>query len=425
MVAIGTAEDAKSILTGKRLLLLGGQQKMCDVVERAHELGVCVVVTDWYENSPAKRMADKACNVSIADVDAVLALIREEKIDGVFTGFIDSYLPYYREICERAGLPCYLNERMLACSTDKALFKQICREVGLDVIPDADISDPAVTEYPVVIKPVDNSGSKGITVCSDAAMLRRAVDRAKRFSRKKRFLAEKFLDCDYIAAYYTVRDGEPRLTMLTDKDVNRVGRGKIPFPAAYVTPSRYQQPYLERIDPRVRKLTERLGFRNGSFLISFFVNGARYYAVELAARLTSTREYVLTGEDLLGMHIRHALTGEFRGEAFQNRVNDGNIYCMLLHFIKEGTIGRIEGLDEIRAMNGVLDVLQYRDIGAAIRADGSYGQLFYRVYLQAADEREMIARVEEIQRLLNVVSTEGRPMLVTGFDARSFFDYSV
>ena len=77
MVAIGTAEDAKSILTGKRLLLLGGQQKMCDVVERAHELGVCVVVTDWYENSPAKRMADKACNVSIADVDAVLAKIRK------------------------------------------------------------------------------------------------------------------------------------------------------------------------------------------------------------------------------------------------------------------------------------------------------------------------------------------------------------
>ncbi len=94
---------------------------------------------------------------------------------------------------------------------------------------------------------------------------------------------------------------------------------------------------------------------------------------------------------------------------------------MMLYFIKEGTIGKIEGIDEIRQMDGILGVLQYRDLGASIRADGSYGQLFCRFYLQADTESEMIDRVENVQRLLSVTSEDGRPMLVAGFDARSFF----
>ena len=96
---------------------------MCDVVRRAQELGVYTVVTDWYQNSPAKVLADKAYDLSISDMDAMLELIKEERIDGVFTGFIDSYLPHYYELCKRANLPCYLNDKMLACSTDKQNFK--------------------------------------------------------------------------------------------------------------------------------------------------------------------------------------------------------------------------------------------------------------------------------------------------------------
>lgn len=422
MGKISKATDKNDSLSGKRLLILGGQQKMLDVVNRAHELGVYVVVTDWYENSPAKRIADKAYDVSITDTDAVLELIRRERIDGVFTGFIDSYLTHYIEICKRAGFPCYLNHNTLECCTDKAKFKTACKKLGIETIPEVDISQADNLSYPIVIKPVDNSGSKGITVCNDPNMISKAVERAKRFSKSKHFIAEKFLSCDYIAAYYTAQNGALRLTLLMDKDVNRIGRGKIPYPAAYVTPSKYRKAYLAKIDPKVRKLMSSLGMRNGTFLISFFVSGDHYYAVELTARLTASQEYLLTGEDILGMHIRHALTGEFSGEIRENKAEDGNIYCMLLYFIKEGIIGKIEGIEECRATNGVLNVLLYRDVGAAIRADGSYGQLFCRLYLKAENYREMVERTENVQRLLNVTSEDGRPMLIASFDARSFFD---
>lgn len=84
-------------LSGKRLLVLGGSRISCQIVRKAQEMGIYVMVTDWYpvEKSPAKQIADKAFTVSTADVDAIVKLIRDEKVDGVITGFTDSVLPYY------------------------------------------------------------------------------------------------------------------------------------------------------------------------------------------------------------------------------------------------------------------------------------------------------------------------------------------
>ncbi len=89
----------------KRLLVLGGQQKFCDIILRAREMGIYTIVTDWYEDSPAKRIADKAYMVSTSDVEGILQLIRDEQIDGVITGYIDSTLPYYYEICQSFAAP--------------------------------------------------------------------------------------------------------------------------------------------------------------------------------------------------------------------------------------------------------------------------------------------------------------------------------
>ena len=195
----------------KRILILGGQKKLCDIVEKAKALGYYTVVTDWYEDSPAKAIADKSYNISTADEDEILRLIKEEHINGVYTGFIDSNLEHYFNICQKSGLPCYLNEEILKCGTNKLQFKKKCREYGIDTIPCYKISpknlDRSIEklDFPVLLKPIDNSGSKGITVCSDEWSFRRAYERALRFSKSKSVLIEKFMCCDYIAAYYTVR----------------------------------------------------------------------------------------------------------------------------------------------------------------------------------------------------------------------------
>lgn len=409
----------------KRLLILGGQLKMCDIVRCAQKMGIYTVVTDWYEDSPAKKIADKSYDVSTSDVPAILKLISDEHIDGVFTGYIDSTLPYYYEICKAAGLPCYLNEALLECCTNKRAFKDVCREIGMKCIPDVNIQKKSSLEYPILIKPADNSGSKGITVCPDESMIAPAYEKALRFSKSKTVITEKFMNCDYVCAHYIVRDGKVELSMLMDKDMNRIGRGNVPYPTAMVTPSRYNEAYLKYAHPAVLRLTEHLEIRNGSFLISFFVNGNNFYAVELTARLTATREYLfikdICGYDTLKMHLNHALTNEFRDADITKPEDESSVCTMLFVFIKNGIIGRIDGIEGVKALRGVLNVLQLRDIGAKIKDDGSYGQLFARIHLKAEGAAETVKTVNEIYRVLQVFDEEERPMVISGFDAEKFF----
>ena len=76
-------------LRGKRLLILGGKSIMVDIVERAKALGVYTVVTDNrpYEVSPAKQIADAYYNISFSDIDRIVEIIRQEKIDALFFPF--------------------------------------------------------------------------------------------------------------------------------------------------------------------------------------------------------------------------------------------------------------------------------------------------------------------------------------------------
>lgn len=408
----------------KRLLILGGQQKLCDIVLRAKQMGIYTVVTDWYEDSPAKKIADKAYMVSTSDVDGVLQLIRDEQIDGVITGYIDSTLPYYYEICQKAGLPCYLTQKTLECCTNKRNFKDLCAKLGIKTIPEVDLSNYDQLDYPILIKPVDNSGSKGITICYDASMVKSAYERALRFSKRKGVIVERFMNCDYVTAYYTVREGNVELSILMDKDMNKIGRGAVPYPTAFIYPSRYHTHFLKQQNSKIVKLAKLLDIRNGTFQLGFFVSGSHYYAVELTARLTATREYLfvkdMTGIDTLEMHINYALTGSFDCERKEIAMTEQPMYCMLFVFLKEGVIGRIEGIEKVIAMRGVLNVLQLREVGAKIRADGSYGQLFARIYLKADCKEKMIELVDTVQSTLQVCTDEEKPMVIAGFDAVRF-----
>ena len=125
-------------LKGKKLLILGGSPASCEIVNAAKSFGVYTIVTDWNspEKSPAKKIADCFWNISLMDYDALLERIKEEGIDGILTGFTDSYLLPYQHLCELAGFPCYATKEVFELTMNKARFKQFCRDNGIPVIPE-------------------------------------------------------------------------------------------------------------------------------------------------------------------------------------------------------------------------------------------------------------------------------------------------
>ena len=179
----------------KRLLILGGIALSKEIVETAHSAGIDVYVTDYLPDSPAKRVADKSFMVSTTDVDAVVDLIKREHIDGVLTGYIDLLLPYYVQICRKSGLPCYATEEQIAITTDKNRFKDLCRKYSVPTVPEYSYEEVLAGKavFPVLVKPVDNSGARGIFICTNLDEFKENYEKSLAFSPSKHLLIERYM----------------------------------------------------------------------------------------------------------------------------------------------------------------------------------------------------------------------------------------
>ena len=170
--------------------ILGANAIICEIVNAAKALGVYTIVTDYnpVEKAPAKLIADEYWNDSIMDYDVLLPKIKEHKVDGILTGFIDIVLLPYHHLCELAGLPCYATKEVFETTMDKAKFKKLCRDNDVTVIPEYDLAtfDPNIIneKNKVIIKPVDNSGSRGVIVCGNSDDFGKCLDYSLSFSKK-------------------------------------------------------------------------------------------------------------------------------------------------------------------------------------------------------------------------------------------------
>ena len=118
-------------LRGKTLLIMDRTALAACAVLRAKELGIKTIVANFYkfEDSPSKQVADITIDIDISDIDAMVRLVKEYHVDGIFVGWTDSHLPFYAQICEKAGLPCCGTlEQFGILSNDKTKFKALCAQ---------------------------------------------------------------------------------------------------------------------------------------------------------------------------------------------------------------------------------------------------------------------------------------------------------
>ena len=402
-------------------MLLGSERLMIQVVERAHLGGADVIAIDNNPVSPAKKLADESYLVSTHDVDEVVQLIKDKNIDGVISGYSDSLLPYYYEICNKAGVPCYIdNPRQLQFVTDKDLFKTRCREYDVPTVQQyTNIDD--VRNYPVIVKPVDNSGARGITVCRNKQQLVNGVSEALKFSAKKRVLIEDYLEWKEATLFYLCLSGEVYLSCAADRHIWGCDEKTIRLPTGYTFPSDITRLFLEHQDQSIRNVLQGVGLSNGWIFIQALVSSeGQVIPYEMGFRLTGSLEHTLIehacGYNPMDMLINHALTGDMGGEALKQKVNpyfprtEYNISCLM----RPGVISEIRGLDEIRGLSGVLDVFPSYEPGDELRETqrGQLAQIAIRVLLAPDSEKSLDNIYIKMDEELQVISPTGENLLL-------------
>ena len=410
-------------ISGKKLLILGGNAISSEIVKAAKSMGVYTIVTDWNtpQKSPAKLYADEYWNDSLTDYDILLSKIKEHHVQGVITGFTDSYLLPYQHLCEKAGFPSYATKEVFEKTLDKSYFKQMCRDNGVPVVPEYDLEtfnpESISPSNKILIKPVDNSGSRGIITCESPAEFPKCLNYSLSFSSKKKVVIEKYIDMDSFSVSYTIQDGIISMSTINDRIVHKVPEaGAVTNGGIY--PSKYIHSYMKSIDGKVRQMYRNLGVRNGVLFIQGFTNGEEYYFYEMGYRLSGGCHFLFTenqnNSSSVKQLIHFALTGKMADYSIAERDNPAfDKLCFQWNILgKEDIVSSIEGFDSIASLPGIISCSLDKKIGDKIGKDGTTAQKIAKFHMVVNDYNEMIHVLHDIYAKFKVYNAKGENLVL-------------
>lgn len=181
----------------KKILLLGGSAQQIIAIKTAKQLGYYTVLCDFLLDNPGQYVADRFYLVSTTDKEAVLKVAMDEGVDGILAYASDPAAPTAAYVAERLKLPTnpFTSVETL-CNKDR--FRAFLRANGFNAPVAKGYSEknvnPADFTLPVIVKPVDSSGSKGATVLRSWDALDEAMDFAFSYSRSHRVIVEEFIE---------------------------------------------------------------------------------------------------------------------------------------------------------------------------------------------------------------------------------------
>lgn len=342
----------------KKILMLGGSAQQVVAIKKAKELGYYTVLCDFLEDNPGQYAADKFYLESTTDKEAVLNIAIKENVNGVVAYASDPAAPIASYVAEKLNLPTnpYKSVEILA---NKHLFRKYLSENQFNV-PNSfcfNKLDNFVVEkvrnfvFPIMVKPVDSSGSKGISKIFEISELATAVKHALRFSRNKIIQIEEFIKMDHeylVGGDIFVVEGRVvfwgLLNCHRDNNVNSL----VPVGKSY--PLNINEKRKLIIKEQIQKLIDSLNIRFGAINVELlFDSSDNLYFIEMGPRnggnMIPDLLSMISGKDMIEATVRCAM-GDFSVDmSFEN---SENIYATHnLHSNKNGIYKGIEFSSQI------------------------------------------------------------------------------
>lgn len=396
----------------KKVLMLGGSYFQVPSIVRAKELGYHVVSCDNVPTNPGHVHAHEYHEVSTTDKEGVLALARSLQVDGVVCYASDPAAPTAAYVCEKMGFPTHPYESVeILCNKDR--FRAFLSDNGFHVPKARGFSGlEEAREYlqelrlPAIVKPIDSSGSKGVTRIDDPAQLPEAVLWALQFSRAKRFIVEEFIEAD---GYPTSGDGftwEGDLRFRCFLNDHRNRNDINPYvPIGLSMPYAKPPAIHEAMHAELQRALSLLGMRSGSYNFDLRVDkDGKPVIMEIGPRSGGNNipqiTHLATGVDMVTAVIQAAMGEDCSDIRMAEPVR--HICAYILHTNVEGTMRGVRFDPEFKRRH-VLAFDQIVPDGAhAPLLKGSNGTLGM-LTLEFFDNAHMLECMDNMDRWVQVL----------------------
>lgn len=275
----------------KKIISLGGNYFQMTAVKAAKKLGYYVIDVDYLPNNIAHQYADEYINVSTLDKEAVLKVAEEKKIDGIISFASDVSAPTAAYVAEKMGLPTNSYDTVMKM-TRKDLFHPFLKKNGFYVPKTSSInSEDDIYQFfnevegEIILKPVNASGSKGISRITEKQQIREAYKTAKEYDREGVLVAEEFVYRDgyQIAGDAFVVDGRIAVFGLANEHFDIDCNPLVPIGESF--PAVLTEEKIERARDEIQRALTLLKFKNGAVNLDFmFTDKGEVFIIELAPR---------------------------------------------------------------------------------------------------------------------------------------------
>lgn len=344
----------------KKIMLLGGLRYLLPVIEAAHKQGYYVITADYLPNNIAHKYSDEYVNVSIVDNEAVLKVAQEKQIDGIISFAVDPGVVSAAYVQEQMGLPSIGPYESVVILQNKDKFRKFLADNGFNV-PNAKgysakedaLCDTSWLRFPVIVKPTDSAGSKGVTRVDRIEDYSAALDEAFDKSISRHVIVEEFIEklgCSSDTDSF-LQDGELGFVSFNAQhfDVNAVN----PYtPAAFSWPSTFTKEQEAYLTVELQRLLSLLRMKTSVFNIETRVSvDGTPYIMECTPRgggnrLCEMLRYA-TGVDLITAQVRAAVGDSV--EELEQKPYNGHWAEIILHAPKAGRFAGVELAESLLA----------------------------------------------------------------------------
>ena len=404
-------------MTRQKILLLGGSAQQVVAIKTAKRMGYHTVLCDYLPDNPGQYVADRYYNVSTTDVDAVYEVARNEGVSGILAYASDPAALPAAIVAERLGLPTNPSKSVEILGV-KHLWRNFLQNNGFacpgnfTVHPDTPLEEIMIKiqslRFPVVIKPTDSSGSKGVTVLENLREIEKAIHLADSYSRNKVLIVEEFISNAFhsvIGGDIFVQDGH--IVLYGEMSCIRDDAWGGLIPIGERRPSGLSRRQVDKLHAELQRLVAMLDMRFGELNIEVLLdNNDDVHFLELGPRAGGNMIPIQLS-DAFGVDLVRANISAAMGCSPELELDEkpGCYFTYVLHSHSDGMFKGVDFSEEI-AGNVYRKVL-YKKCGDRVEAFDGAGKAIGIVFMHCGTEHEMNRICARLDELIKVKVDDG------------------
>lgn len=396
-------------------IVLGGTNPHKALIDKLKSRGYYTVLVDYLDEPPAKKSADVHIKESTLDTEKVLAIALEIKADLVIATCVDQANIVACYVAEKLNLPSPYSFETAKCIGNKVTMKRRMKRAGIPTsefieIDNLDNLKLDILRFPLVVKPSDTNGSKGVRKSDNVEELNGYLNEALKLSRNGIAIVEEFVQGDEIGVDCFIINGEAHIITMHKKRKPLANDETVIYSIGSISPPGISTFVEKRILEIANKIANEFNLINSPLLMQLIVNDMNVNVIEFAPRIGGGLNFrkieLFAGFDILSASI----DSYYNRPAELNKCNIEFLYSENHIYVESGVFGRIEGIEILIENGTIVEFYQNKVKGMKVISGNASKDRIGSFIVKGGDIEEVKKKIAEVYSSIKIYSEDSKLM---------------